>query len=235
MARKNGIPNYFVSAQSNTYTGNIYIEISCHNGSGPYSALDFSNPGMLVGILRDENYEGIDPREAVSTAMRARTAWREKYPTQEEPIEIYPGCTGGMTFFFDDTEELMTDEELLAWANERWDKLPRCNAPGCTEPLPEEYYYVEFDEEFERCCSEQCCDRLAHQNHIDMDDKVCFKCDKWVDVDIATEIDTDSWVCRTCLEKYWENCDDCGGRLDEGQIGLCDECQEQKENGDGDQ
>lgn len=227
-----GLPNYFVSAQRNTYNGVVYIEISCHNGDGPYSALDYSNPGMLVGILPDENYEGIDPREAVSTAIRARDAWRKKYPNEEEAIEIYAGCTGGSTCFFDETEELKTDDELAAWATERWEKLPRCDAPDCTEPLPGEYYYVEYDEEGQRCCSEICCDRLSEWQHKEMGDKVCFKCDEWVDADLATEIDTDEWVCQSCLAKYWENCDNCNERLEEGQIGLCDDCNEEDDDDD---
>lgn len=106
--------------------------------------LDFANADMLVSKYAGEGEEYTDPREAVTAAIEIAKQWRQDAP--DLTIGIGHGYTAGMTIPF----EASDSDELIKWANETWEKLPKCSR--CGEVLPEEYYILED----EKLCSEYC-------------------------------------------------------------------------------
>ena len=114
--------------------------------------LDYANPDMLVTKYSGEGEEYTDPREAVKAAIEIAKQWRKDAP--ELTIGIGHGCTGGMTMPFESDES----EDLIKWANETWEKLPKCDR--CGEVLPEEHF-INYDTD-EKFCREYC----AEQSYI---------------------------------------------------------------------
>jgi hypothetical protein len=138
MGNRDKTPKFYVSRQNYYYSGEHVVEIT--SGGADYAGADMYTPHY-----DGEGCEYEDPREAVKTAIEIRDSWKADRPDLE--ISIAAGCTGGMGLELEPQED---DEALIAWAEVRYQKLPKCDR--CGKVLPEEHYVVE-DEKF---CSEYC-------------------------------------------------------------------------------
>jgi hypothetical protein len=140
---------YFVNRQS--YWGveekdSVIVEIAV-GGS------DYANPGMLVPKWRNlgEGQEFKDPREAVEAAIAICRAWRQ---AGEKKAKVAYGCTGGFTMPFDPATFLKAQD----WADDRFEKLPKCDV--CGDLMGEEDHYThEFADKDENFCSEHCAEK----------------------------------------------------------------------------
>lgn len=138
---------YFVSRQN--YWGvepeeGTVVEIAA-------GGLDFANPDMLVPKWKNlgEGQEFSDPREAVACAIKICQAWRL---AGEENAKIACGFTGGNTLPF----EPKAIEELEAWAEATYEKLPKCDCCGML--LGKETYGHEYSDGYP-FCSEYCSEK----------------------------------------------------------------------------
>lgn len=140
MAKPNNATMFFVSRQHYYYSGEHIVEIAT-------GGCDYAGSDMLATKYSGEGCEYDDPREAVKAAIEIRDAWKADKPKLE--IEIAAGSTGGMGI---ELEPQDSDEELVAWAEKAYEKLPKCDR--CGKPLGKEHYTLkETDEKF---CSEFC-------------------------------------------------------------------------------
>lgn len=157
---------YFVSRQSYWPSGDLVVEIAA-------GGLEYSNPDMLVEKYPElgEGKEYTDPREAVKAALAIRDAWNKD---SDEPCRIETGFTYGMTWPF---EECPSDENLVKWAEEAWDRVPKC--PSCEQPLPsnerDRYWHDLSGDEF---CSSKC---------VEEDHANCVKWCAEMDVDYIVD------------------------------------------------
>ena len=120
---------------------------------------DYAIPDMLVEKYDGEGEEYTDPREAVKSAIEIAKQWSNDAP--ELTVNIGHGSTGGMTIPFEGDGP----EELIKWANKRWETLPKCDR--CGDILPEEHFILE-DEKF---CREYCCEERSRELIEDLDDE----------------------------------------------------------------
>lgn len=145
---------YYVSRQR--YWGEDINCVEIALGGG-----DYANPDMLGCKYPGEGVDYLDPREAAEAAIEIRKLWQADEPELEITVDY--GCTLGFTMPFTDDN---TDEELIAWANERYEKLEKCQ--HCGEPLPENerdvFYLMDVDEKF---CSERCAERYWEEWCLD--------------------------------------------------------------------
>jgi hypothetical protein len=134
---------YFVSRQCYWPEGDLMVEIAV-------GGLDYANPDQMVDRFSSlgEGCEFDDPREAVESAVDVLNAWRKLSPSEE--INIGYGFTGGNTLPF----EPSTIEECQAWAEERYEKLPKCDE--CGELIGKEEFTTDFGGSF---CREYCADK----------------------------------------------------------------------------
>lgn len=132
---------------------------------------DYANPDMLCAKYDGEGKEYEDPREAAEAALEIAKLWRRDAP--DNIISVAYGSTGGFTLPFeperDDTyfdaekgvevidEEHTAEKKLRQWAEETYDKLPKCDL--CGKLLPEEYF-IDESGEF-KFCREYCAENWA--------------------------------------------------------------------------
>lgn len=144
-----------VTRQLQWQDGNNVVEVSFGN-------LDYTNPDALSAKYPGEFKEFSDPREAVGAAIEIAKAWQADAP--DKTIEIGYGATGGFTMPFDGeplTEN--TFQELVDWANAKYEKLEKCD--GCSEPLPEKRKrWTAEDWSGAEYCSEYCANKAAEFN-----------------------------------------------------------------------
>ena len=135
---------YTVTRQIQWPYGTPVVEVS---GGG----LDYTNPDALVAKYPGEFETYDDPREAVNVAIAICEAWRKD---DEPDAQMGYGATGGMTMPFDAS----TYEEARAWAQKRYETLPKCDR--CGELLPAQHYTVpQLDDE--KFCREYCAEEAA--------------------------------------------------------------------------
>lgn len=132
-----------VTRQHQWPDGRFVVEVS----SG---GLDYANPGALSRKYRGEFEQFTDPREAASTAIEICRAWRKD---GQPNAKVGYGSTGGTTMPFDPC----TFEELTAWAQEAWEKIPKC--AECGDPLDEKWGPVWMHHSERDCCSERCAEK----------------------------------------------------------------------------
>jgi len=111
-----------------------------------------AGPGMLGDVL----YEGPDPREAASVAIRERKAWEAEDPTEEgeEPVAI--GFGSALCYAQPDE----SDEAVEEWAEERHLRAPKCDE--CGDILGKDKYRVEdLDGTY---CSEYCANKALSRD-----------------------------------------------------------------------
>ncbi len=130
---------YTVTRQIQWPEGTPIVEVS----SG---GIDYTNPDALVEKYQGEFETFQDPREAATTAIAICKAWRLD---GEKKAKVGHGATGGMTMPFD----AGTFRELLDWADETFEKLPKCDR--CGDLLPKEYYTVQ-ELDGDKFCREYC-------------------------------------------------------------------------------
>ncbi|MDP2953439.1 MAG: hypothetical protein Q8O76_09010, partial [Chloroflexota bacterium] len=119
---------YTVTRQRQWPDGTPVVEVSA-------GGLDYTNPDALVAKYPGEFQTYDDPREAVNVAIAICEAWRKD---GEPEAQVGYGATGGMTMPFD----ACPYEEARAWAQERYEALPKCDRcrnmlPSCHYPVPE--------------------------------------------------------------------------------------------------
>ena len=136
------ITKWVGSRQSYWPDGEMVVEIA---GGGR----DYANPDMLVPKWADlgEGDEFTDPREAAKAAIAIAEAWRTSV---EEPVTVRYGYTAGFTCPFDES----TDGEVVAWANDVYEHLPKCAMCG---GIAREHWKLPDDDLDEVFCSPRCC------------------------------------------------------------------------------
>lgn len=130
---------YTVTRQRQWPEGTAVVEISA-------GSPDCTNPDALSAKYLGEFETYDDPREAVETAIAICTAWRWDGAPD---AQVGYGATAGMTMPF----EACTFQEARAWAQERAERLPKCDRCGDLLPNPP---YIHLDLDGERFCSEFC-------------------------------------------------------------------------------
>lgn len=148
---------YFVSRQRYWPDGDLFVEVAV-------GGLDYANPGMLTQkfINLGEGKEFSDPRKAAKAAINIRDAWKKI--NQDEEINIGCGCTGGMTMPFDACE----DEELIKWAEKRFEAAEKCD--WCGDIMPDNgKWQHDFSPDFQ-FCSENCAN-LDYEEYMKIDDE----------------------------------------------------------------
>jgi hypothetical protein len=135
-----------VTRQHQWPDGGSLVEVSA-------GGIDYTNPDALCKKYKGELDEFTDPREAAEAAIAICKAWRND---GEKSAKVGHGATGGMTMPFDSC----TFKELLQWAEETYEELPKC--AQCGELMGDEAYgsweLGEFD-----CCSEYCAEEYYRQ------------------------------------------------------------------------
>ena len=117
--------------------------------------IDYCNPDALGAKYHGEFKEFKDPRQAVQTAIEICRQWRKD--AGKKSISLGIGATYGNTSPF----ESITFRQAIKWANEYFEKLPKCTR--CNEPLPDskrELWYANDWDGLEYC-SEHCAERAA--------------------------------------------------------------------------
>ena len=138
---------FFVSRQSYWPDGELFVEIA----SG---GIDYANPNMLAFKYPGEGQEYLDPREAVEKAIEIKNLWQKD---SDEEINLGYGYTGGFTMPFSVSE----DDTAIAWAEEKYSKLPKC--VECGNILGKTIYSHHYSDD-DKFCSEFC----AEQNYNDI-------------------------------------------------------------------
>ena len=134
---------FTVTRQRQWPEGTPVVEISA-------GGLDYTNPDALVQRYAGEFETFDDPREAVAVAIAICKSWRRD---GERRARLAVGATGGMTMPFDPC----TFPEARAWADRRYDEVPKCDA--CGELLGETTYHnPDLDSDL-KFCSEYCAER----------------------------------------------------------------------------
>ncbi len=118
--------------------------------------LDYANADMLCEKYEGEGEEYRDPREAIKAALKIAEQWKKDQ--SDLTIGVAHGCTGGMTMPFEASEV----EELQKWADEQYEKLPKCDQ--CGELIETKYTLAEDDVEF---CSEYCAEQYQAETQTE--------------------------------------------------------------------
>lgn len=144
---------YFVSRQRYWPDGDLFVEIAA-------GGLDYANPDMLVSKYPGEGQEYLNPKEAVEAAIAIRDAWKKD---SDEEINIGYGFTGGHTMPFSQS----TDDELINWAERRYNTLPKC--AECDGILGKETFTHDFADYLdEKFCSQYCAEENYNRNSKDV-------------------------------------------------------------------
>jgi hypothetical protein len=148
---------YYVSRQHYWHDGTRAVEIV--SGSSDNASADMLTP-FYRAEGEDDTYD--DPREAAQAAIRVRNAWVKDVPYGADDAHgvIITGFTTGYGMV---VPEEVSDEELMTWAEEEYQKLPKCG--HCGRLLGHDCYGNEFttaDNEYP-FCSEYCADMAARE------------------------------------------------------------------------
>jgi hypothetical protein len=116
----------YVTRQSNYYDSGAYsVELA--------SELNVSGPGALVSKYAGEFEEYDDPREAADVAIRIRKEWQKEegldYSTWP-PQGVIPFTLQMNDMVYATVNDGLTAAGLRRWANEQYDKLPKCDRCG---------------------------------------------------------------------------------------------------------
>lgn len=151
---------YYVSRQLYYYSREQVVEVTA-------GGQDYAGADMLVPKYAGEGREYTDPREAVEAACRIAREWRADAGDVRPPFEIHVACgsTGGMGMEL----EPDTFAAARAWAEERWEELPKCDR--CGEPITEGggYMLTDFPSD-ERYCREYCADMAAADIYAEIEE-----------------------------------------------------------------
>lgn len=133
---------YFVSRQQ------YWSEEDSHIVEIASGGLDYANADMLVAKYGHlgEGREYTDPREAAKAAIEIQAAWKRDSGLD---VAIGAGFTGGFSMPFDP----QSPEEIEAWAEKAYEKLPKC--AHCGELMGKDKYGDPSIGEYD-CCSEYC-------------------------------------------------------------------------------
>ena len=113
--------------------------------------VEYTNPDALTAIYSGE-FQTFDDREKLPvTAIEICRSWRHD---GESKAKVAHGATGGMTMPF----ESRTFHELKHWANQAYERLPKCDR--CGEVLPM-VWSVHPDLPDQRFCREYCAEAAA--------------------------------------------------------------------------
>jgi hypothetical protein len=147
---------YFISRQKYWPDGDLVVEIA-------KGGRDYANPDMLSPKYSGEGEEYEDPREALNIALDIRDSWISDC---KEEVRVEHGFTGGSTMPFCSEP---TDEELKEWAEETYQKLPKCDR--CGEVLPDKCWTLyEYDPDL-KFCSEYCAEEFDRGMIAEEDDE----------------------------------------------------------------
>ncbi len=156
--KKNTSSKFFVSRQH--YWG--IDEDSSYVVEVAVGGRDMAGADMLCARWSHagEQEEFSNPLEAAQAAIDICECWRS---SGQDNANVAYGFTGGYTMPFSPC----TDDELMAWAQERFDKLPKC--AWCDELLGKETFThdLAFGEEW--FCREHCAD-MDYEHQIKQDD-----------------------------------------------------------------
>lgn len=132
-----------------------FISRQCYwGGEEPYvveiarGGRDYANPDMYVAKYPGEGEEYGDPREAAKVALDVAKRWKLDEPGKR--IGVAYGYTGGYTMPFTPSSE----DEIMAWAQSTYEKLPKCDMCGVL--LPEESKQWTDNHGECRFCSDYC-------------------------------------------------------------------------------
>lgn len=136
---------FYVSRQSYWHEDGTYaVEIA--------RELDYSGPGAL-GVKYaslGEGCEFTDPREAAKAAIAVREAWLGDLcdrPRNEIPDVALTLAMNDLVYPV--TDDGMTPDELIAWADKIAESMPRCE--HCGDICESEGYMDEYGERFSAC------------------------------------------------------------------------------------
>lgn len=151
---------YYVSRQVYYYSREQVVEVAV-------GGLDYAGSDMLVSKYAGEGCEYSDPREAVEAACRIAREWRADAGDVRPPFEIHVafGYTGGCGMEL----EPSTFAEARAWAQARWEELPKCDR--CGEPITEGegWRLTDFPSD-ERFCREYCAEMAAQDIYAEIEE-----------------------------------------------------------------
>ncbi len=145
---------YFVSRQS--YWGEeepLVVEIA--QGGCDFAGSDMLADGPEFRKLGScEEYT--DPREALAAAFRIKEAWEHMLylDGDHDPVRIETGFTAGFTMPF---TSYPSDDDLRKWAQEEWDKLPKCD--WCGEAITGDAWML-WEYVDSKFCSQYCADEF---------------------------------------------------------------------------
>lgn len=148
---------FYVSRQHDC-EGELFVELET-------GGLDYAGPDMLVDRYRHlgEGREYVDPRDAARAAVAIRAAWRVDEPG--ETIGLSIGSTGGGLVYHTPSDP--TDDEVLAWGEDRAGTMPKC--PHCGEIADElDWRNGNSDWTGDKFCSEECAIKAqeADEEHL---------------------------------------------------------------------
>ena len=136
----------------------LVVEV-CFAAKPQYDISDYPNPGAYVKKYAGEFETFDDPRDAARAAVKIRRAWAKDCG---KTVTIRHGFTGGMTMPFDAPEVGNGVIEILKWAAEKAQQLPKCFS--CGSILGKERYHTpEYDAEEHEFCSPVCVDEFNQQ------------------------------------------------------------------------
>ena len=174
---------YFVSRQQYYYSGDAVVEIATNS-------IDSAGADMLGEKFRREG-EGdtyADPREAASAAIAILDAWKKTNP------DVAGIAVGNFSMGFEG--EPKDPGEVTAWAQEKYDDLPKCEC-GCGHVIGAEYckwddfmfvnenHYETWLGEQPICCNK--CDQELITKDAFWESDRPYHADCWYDVFIADE------------------------------------------------
>lgn len=161
--------SYVITRQRSYPDGILYVELET---GGP----DMTSPGAIAGMSYAGEGEYDDPREASRKLIAVRNAWQvyretKKSHDDQDTILVSIGTTMGGLTTHDPGE--MTDEEIIAWGQKEYDRLPKCDQ--CGDILPSDKrnrWHSTDDPDLGTYCSENCCnlaveaDRKLNQQYV---------------------------------------------------------------------
>ena len=151
--------------------------------------IDYAGPDALVGKYAGEFMVYADPREAVEAAIEIATQWQRDCPG--ETINMVAGYSLDMVY----PANAMGIEELRAWGEKEYARLPKCSR--CEDLLPDNPF-INLDSHWsdEVYCSEYCADE-AYWSTLEL----CQECEKEFE--------------RRDLQEATGLCDDCAAAQEE--------------------
>lgn len=145
---KEKMTKYFVSRQAYYSSHQNVVEIAV-------GGIDYSGPAMLTKnwYNQGEGQEFLDPRDAAQAAQRVVIAWA--LSSNDDYPRLTVVNSGGMGI----EGEPMSWEEVQAWAEQEYERLPKCER--CGEIIPGKPVHVILFQQIrdEEYCSEYCAEK----------------------------------------------------------------------------